>query len=45
MYIQLWIIEYFLGETNPIVRKFSKFKTGWSELLQIQELETNFSKF
>jgi len=29
------------GETNHIVRKFSKFKSEWSELLQIQELETH----
>jgi len=30
-----------LGETNHTVRKFSKFKGGWSELLQIQEIETH----
>ena len=29
------------GGTNHIMRKFSKFKRGWSELLQIQELETH----
>ena len=29
------------GETNHIARKFSKFKRGWSELLQIQELENH----
>jgi len=36
---ELW--NNFGGETNHIVRKFSKFKRGWSELLQIQELETH----